>query len=201
VSPDPTAIDTLLKRLQSGDATAVGLLAQLTYSRLRLLVARMLNESFPVVNREHELDSVFNTAYLRLHDALSKMAAEASTPPTPADFFRFAAFKIRQVLLDLAGADRRRGRVFVPYGWSDEGSVIEPPESSKLNPPPETKARWAEFLEAVDALPEPQRTVFLMHFFMDMTQAQIADELRMTAKQVSREWLKACQSVGKFLPS
>jgi RNA polymerase sigma factor (sigma-70 family) len=202
VSPDSIAIQPLLDELRRGNAAALARLTAVTYNRLRLLAAKMVNESFPALRGVHDSDSVFNAVYLRLHTALSKMAAAASTPPTPADYFRFAAFKIRQALLDMVGADRRRMATEREFPDDQDGSILLGPDGlvQAPDPPPEVKVAWAEFLARVDALPDPQRDVFHMHFLMDVPQAQIAAELRLTAKQVSREWLKACQAVGKFLP-
>jgi RNA polymerase sigma factor (sigma-70 family) len=194
-------VQPLLDRLRSGDAAAVNDLTGLTYERLRRLAGKMLNESFPQVARDHSLNSVLNNALIRLGDALTKMAAAAKTPPTPVDYFRFAAFKIRQVLLDMAGADRRRAKLFTSYDWEDGDSVYEPTAGSQAALVPELRARWKEFLERVDALPKLERDVLQLHVLMELSQAQIAKEMGMEPKQVSRAWLKAAKAVGRYLPT
>jgi RNA polymerase sigma factor (sigma-70 family) len=194
-------IQPLLDRLRAGDAAAFNDLAALTYERLRRLAGKMLNESFPQVDRHHSLNSVLHNALIRLGHALTQMAAAAKSPPTPADYFRFAAFKIRQVLLDMAGADRRQRRLFTSYEWEDGDSVYEPAAGSQAALVPELRARWKEFLERVDALPELERDVLHLHVIMEMSQAQIAKEMRMEPKQVSRAWLKAAKAVGPYLPT
>jgi RNA polymerase sigma factor (sigma-70 family) len=201
MSNDSTLIQPLLDQLRRGDSTAIVKLTELAYERLRRLAGKMLNQSFGTVGRGHDLDSVLNNTYLRLHDALAKMASSALTPPTPADFFRFAAFKVRQVLLDMADRDRRvsRGRIEQP---SVEDSLWEPPPTwVDKGVRPEEAANWCEFLLRVDALPEVERDVFQMHFIMDMSQAEVAKELGMEPKQVSRTWLKAAGTIGKYLPT
>lgn len=202
MSPDPEDIQPLLDRLRGGDATAVALLAEVAYDRLRRLAGKMLSQSFAPVGRVHDLDSVLNTTYVRLHDALTKMAAEAKTPPTPADFFRFAAFKIRHVLFDMVNKDRRQRAVQKAFEWDREDSGWVPPAWwEDKGPSPDRQADWVEFLERVDRLPELDRDVFQMHVVMAMTQAQIAKELNLEPKQVSRAWLKAAAAVGKYLPA
>jgi hypothetical protein len=57
----------------------------------------MLHGSFPDVARRHDLDSVVHETWMRFLPALEK-----TDLPTVADFFRLAAFKFRQVLLDMA---------------------------------------------------------------------------------------------------
>jgi RNA polymerase sigma factor (sigma-70 family) len=202
MSSESVLIQPLLDQLRRGDPSAIGKLTELTYDRLRRLAGKMLNQSFGPLGRQHDLDSVLNTTFLTLHTALTAMAAEAKTPPTPADFFRFAAFKVRQVLLDMVGKDRRRQAKQREFEWdSDQSGWVPPPWWADGGPPPETQANWGEFLERVDGLPEPERDVFQMHFIMDMTQAEIARETGLEPKQVSRAWLKAAAAVGKFLPA
>ncbi len=201
MSSESVLIQPLLDQLRRGDPSAVGKLTELAYDRLRRLAGKMLSQSFGAVGREHDLDSVLNNTYLRLHAALAKMATAAKTPPTPADFFRFAAFKIRQVLLDMADRDRRlcHGRI-EPTATDD--SIVDPlPGAVDRGRSPEEQAKWVEFLVRVDGLPEAERDVFQMHFIMDMTQAEIARETGLEPKQVSRAWLKAAAAIGKFLPA
>src|SRR6516164_599493 len=95
----------LLDRLRQGDRAARRLLLERACERLRRLAGRMLHGSFPELARRHELDSVVHETWVRLLQAL-----ERTEPPTVADFFRLAAHKFRQVLLDLAQSERRRAQ-------------------------------------------------------------------------------------------
>src|SRR5215831_16296949 len=95
----------LLDRLRQGDREARRQLLERACERLRRLAGRMLHGSFPEVARRHELDSVVHETWVRLLQALDR-----TEPPTVADFFRLAAHKFRQVLLDMAEGERRRGR-------------------------------------------------------------------------------------------
>src|SRR6516225_3543572 len=95
----------LLERLRQGDRQARQLLLERACERLRRLAGRMLHGSFPELARRHEVDSVVHETWVRLLQALDKTA-----PPTVADFFRLAAHKFRQALLDLVQSERRRGQ-------------------------------------------------------------------------------------------
>src|SRR5215472_1527824 len=95
----------LLDRLRQGDRAARRVLLERACERLRRLAGRMLYGSFPELARRHELDSVVHETWVRLMQALEK-----TEPPTVADFFRLAAHKFRQVLLDMAQGERRRAR-------------------------------------------------------------------------------------------
>src|SRR6516164_10950906 len=95
----------LLDRLRKGDREARRLLLERACDRLRRLAGRMLHGSFPELARRHEVDSVVHETWMRLLQALEK-----TEPPTVADFFRLAAHKFRQVLLDMAQSDQRRAQ-------------------------------------------------------------------------------------------
>src|SRR5262245_43002292 len=93
----------LIDRMRQGDGQARRELLERAHGRLRKLTARILCGSFPALRGRHDLDSVVDETWLRLVRAL-----ERTDPPTVADFFRLAAHKIRQVLLDVAERARRR---------------------------------------------------------------------------------------------
>jgi DNA-directed RNA polymerase specialized sigma24 family protein len=103
---DDSSVDlqALIDRIRQGDAGARRLLLERACGRLRRLAARLLHGSFPALAARHELDSVVHETWLRLAQALDRVE-----PPTVADFFRLAAHKIRQVLLDMAERQRRLG--------------------------------------------------------------------------------------------
>src|SRR5215468_11481658 len=95
----------LLERVHRGDRLARRLLLERACERLRRLAGRMLHGSFPELAHRHEVDSVVHETWVRLLQALEK-----TEPATVADFFRLAAHKFRQVLLDMAQNERRRAQ-------------------------------------------------------------------------------------------
>src|SRR5438128_1855972 len=104
MTPDGTVeMQAVIDRILAGDHKARRELLDRACDRLRRLAARMLSQSFPALRRQHELDSVVHETWLRLVQAVEK-----SEPPTVADFFRLAAFKMRHVLLDMADHQRKR---------------------------------------------------------------------------------------------
>jgi len=196
--PDPTdsVYQPILDRLRQGDDTAVRELTDLAYARLRRLVAKIMNQSFPGVRRE--VDSVLNETWMRLYQALVK-----AKPPTPADFFRFAAHKVRQVLLDVAERDRRIGRrevMLAPPDSSDISWNFDPADSSNESYDPAALEQWAEFHRRVELLPDEPREVFKLHWYLGLTQADIATALGKEPKQVSRLWLRATSELAAHLP-
>src|SRR4051812_36370583 len=106
------ALQGLIDRMQQGDPKAKELLLERAYDRLRRLASRILSGSFPSVQARHDVHSVVHETWLRLRQTLEK-----TKPPTVADFFRVAAHKIRQVLLDLVERERKlAGRMGSEFG-------------------------------------------------------------------------------------
>jgi RNA polymerase sigma factor (sigma-70 family) len=179
-------LEVLLLRLRQGDSEARHRLLLRTYDRLRKLTAALLCRSFPRLRREHQLESVLHEAWIRLDQALA-----GCVPPTPRDFFRFASYKVRQVLLDMvARLDRRREEPFEP---GPDAEVAD------LSGCPEQLASWTEFHERVAALPAQQREVFELRYYHGLTNRQVAELLALSQKACSRLWLAASEHVAEAL--
>ena len=197
----PADYQRLLDRLRAREPGAIQELVAKAYDRLTRLAAKMMRESFPRVAEVREVDSVVNETYLRLAKAL-----ESVDLVTPADFFRFAAHKVRQTLLDMAAAARRgpetltEGAVLSPFGKSDDsgsGGGFDPGMSTL---DPAELAVWSELHRQVDGLPEDVKNVFVQHYYLGLTQAEIAAATGEAPKTVSRLWLKATSLLAKYLP-
>src|SRR5215467_5969067 len=144
-------LQSLLDRLRQGDREARRLFLERACERLRRLAGRMLHGSFPEVARRHELDSVVHETWVRLLQALEK-----TEPPTVADFFRLAAHKFRQVLLDMAQNERRRAQREV-LGLSEADSEGAATSTASTTCDPARLALWTESHERVAMLSEPER--------------------------------------------
>jgi RNA polymerase sigma factor (sigma-70 family) len=183
----------LLDRLRQGDREARRLLLERACERLRRLAGRMLHGSFPELARRHEVDSVVHETWVRLLQALEK-----TEPPTVVDFFRLAAHKFRQVLLDMAQSERRRGQREV-LGLSGVDSAGPAPSAAGTTYDPARLALWTEFHEKVATLSEPERAVFEMHYYLDLPQAEIARVLELHPRKVSYLWIAATEKLGEEL--
>jgi RNA polymerase sigma factor (sigma-70 family) len=183
----------LLDRLRQGDREARRLLLERACERLRRLAGRMLHGSFPELARRHELDSVVHETWVRLLQALEK-----TEPPTVADFFRLAALKFRQVLLDMAQSERRRAQREV-LGLSGADSEGRAPSAASSTYDPARLALWTEFHEKVGTLSEQERAVFEMHYYLELPQATIAQVLKLHPRKVSYLWIAATEKLGEGL--
>jgi RNA polymerase sigma factor (sigma-70 family) len=160
---------------------------------LRRLAARLLTGSFPAVQARHELDSVVHETWLRLLQALNR-----TEPPTVADFFRLAAHKIRQVLLDMAERQRRLGSREL-LGLGDDSAPTVPATDANQTYDPSRLALWTEFHEKVGALPDDERAVFEMHYYLELPQAEIARVLDLNPRKVSYLWVAATDKLADGL--
>jgi RNA polymerase sigma factor (sigma-70 family) len=186
-------LQNLLDRLRQGNREARRLLLERACERLRRLAERMLYGSFPELARRHELDSVVHETWLRLLQAL-----DTTEPPTVADFFRLAAHKFRQVLLDMAQGERRRAqREVLGLSATDRQGPVPPAASTTCDPA--RLALWTEFHEKVATLSEQERTIFNMHYYLDLPQAEIARVLELHPRKVSYLWIAATEKLGEWL--
>jgi RNA polymerase sigma factor (sigma-70 family) len=190
---DSVELQGLLDRLRQGDREARRLLLERACERLRRLAGRMLHGSFPEVARRHEVDSVVHETWVRLLQALDK-----TEPPTVADFFRLAALKFRQVLLDMAQGERRRAQREV-LGLSGADSAGPVPDGAGTTHDPARLALWTEFHEKVATLSEQERAVFEMHYYLELPQAEIARVLGLHPRKVSYLWIAATEKLGEEL--
>jgi RNA polymerase sigma factor (sigma-70 family) len=183
----------LLDRLRQGDREARRLLLERACERLRRLAGRMLHGSFPQLACRHEVDSVVHETWVRLLQALEK-----TEPSSVADFFRLAAHKFRQVLLDMAQRERRRGQREV-LGLSGMDSAGPAPAEMSTTNDPARLALWTEFHEKVATLSEQERAVFEMHYYLGLPQAEIAQVLELHPRKVSYLWIAATEKLGEGL--
>jgi RNA polymerase sigma-70 factor (ECF subfamily) len=192
-----TQLQAILDRMAVGDVTARLELIGRAYDRLRRLAQRMLRQ-FPRVRSFEDTGDL-------LHDSLPRLtrALETVPPASVAEFFRLAGKQMRWELLDLVqrhgGEQPPAGQgATPPHGDTSAGtpSAADPPDSTH-NPP--TLASWTEFHEAVAALPEPEREVFELLYYHELTQAEAGAVLQVAEITVRRRWLAARRQLGKFL--
>ncbi len=191
---DTTAdLQDLIDRLRRGDDSARAELLTRAYHRLRRIAASMYHRDFPRLKDRHDVESVVDESWSRLMRAL-----ETVRPPTVEDFLRLVAHKVRQVLLDMADQQRRRD------GWvrgglldgSEDPANIEPSDNSLE---PGRLALLTEFHRQVENLPEDQRTVFDLHYYTDLPQAEIARLLGLHPRKVSYLWVAATEQLAERL--
>ncbi|HEY8503067.1 MAG TPA: sigma-70 family RNA polymerase sigma factor [Gemmataceae bacterium] len=185
-------LTTVFRRLRAGDPDARRELLGRAYDRLRRLAGVMLRGSFPALQTRHEPESVVNEACVRLLKAFDADCIPSGTE----DFFRFAAFKVRQVLLDLA---ERQRRLPVQFPAPEAGSAPAPDPAQETYDPV-ALAVWGDFHARAGELPEGEREVFGLRYYLGVSQREIAEALDMHPKAVSRLWIAATERLADVLP-
>jgi RNA polymerase sigma factor (sigma-70 family) len=190
---DSIILQGLLDRMKAGDVAARRELLDRACTRLRRLANTMFAGSFPALRGQHELDSVVHETWLRLLQALDRVE-----PPTVADFFRLAAHKMRQVLLDMADRERRRATREVTGTGDDSGhGGLAAAGGQTLDPA--RLALWSEFHTRVAHLPDDERKVFELHYYLELPQAEIARMLDLHPRKVSYLWVAATERLADNL--
>ena len=193
MSDDSLVLQGLLERMNQGDRAARRELLDRACTRLRRLANAMFAGSFPALREQHELDSVVHETWLRLLQALDQVE-----PPTVADFFRLAAHKVRQVLLDQADRQRRRADREAPGlgGDSDSGRFAS---MAAQTLDPARLALWSELHARVANLPDDERQVFELHYYLELPQAEIARMLGLHPRKVSYLWVAGTERLADDL--
>lgn len=182
-------VEMLLQELHEGRQEARGELLQATADRLTALT-RKLKRSFPRVGRWEQTEDVFQNASMRLYQAMADTEIK-----DPLHYFRLAALQIRRELIDLA----RRYDGPQGIGRNHFSARVNPSEETKqpafdsaeATYDPAAVAQWAEFHEAIEALPEDQREITELLWYHAMSQEDAASLLNVDVRTVRRRWRAA----------
>jgi len=182
-------VSNQLDRLRQGDEGARGALIAGAAKRMQLLTQKMFRD-YPRLERWTEADDVYQQAIIRLHRSLADLRPESSL-----DFFRLAALQIRRELKDLArhyfgpeGIGRNHASQIRVNADSTVASLPIQPDDT-LNP--EVLARWSDFHAAVEKLPDEQRQAFDLLWYHEISQAEAAEVMGVSERQVRRYWQSA----------
>jgi RNA polymerase sigma-70 factor (ECF subfamily) len=186
-----------LQRLERGDLTARDRIIELCAGRLRELAHRMLAR-FPGVRRWEDTDDVFQNAAMRLHRALGAMQFDS-----PRSIMALAATQLHRELIDLA----RRHAGPASYAANHGTNVMPLPAADSgaeqyINQTPDSETnldRWALFHEAIGNLPQDQREVFHLVWYLGANQKTIATLLDCSERTVKYRWRSAREAVRAAL--
>lgn len=192
-SPESQLSHLLAHAAHEGGECAFDRVIEAAQQRFVQLTRRMLR-NYPHLQRWEATDDVVQEAAVRLYRSLDE-----TRPSTTAEFFGLAALQIRRTIIDLArhhfgpqgNARRHRsdpmlmlGHHFNPVDLSDE---------------PQSLAEWTAFHEAVDRLPNDERTVFEAVFYGGMTYAETASLTGVTRRTVIRRMNCARLRLTRFV--
>jgi RNA polymerase sigma factor (sigma-70 family) len=179
-------LQSCLDRLNANDPSARDELIKLSYERLAILVGRMLKKDDRVGAWE-QTDDIVQNAALRLWKSL-----EHVRPGSVPEFLGLAATQIRRELIDLARhyfGQQGAGMHQVALGPAGDSSTSPTPfEGAETTYDPSRLAVWTEFHRAVEALPDEERQLFEMLWYLGMPQDEVARFLGVDVSTVKRRW-------------
>ncbi len=184
-------IESLLGLANDGDESAREQLLTLANDRLMAL-SRKLKRGFPRVGRWEQTEDVCQMASLKLYDALAATKVNDSR-----HFFRLAAKKIRETLIDLArhyqgahgvGANHATQMPASSNGTS-AGSLME--NAGEMTQNPQQLAQWKELHEGIGSLPDELREMFDLLWYNELSQDEAAGIVGISTRQVKRRWRDA----------
>lgn len=185
-STDASRLEQCLARLEAGDANAREEVMTLACNRLRHMAHRML-QRYPTVRRYDETDDVVQNAALRLHRALAEVQ-----PVTVPGFLGLAAIQVRRELIDLArkhmGTESYAANHETNYQQvhgEHRAKIDDAPASSE---PHEQLVRWTRLHEAAESLPDDERRLFHLVWYLGADQKEAARLLDCSTRTVKRRW-------------
>jgi len=173
-TPANEGVTQLLLAWSEGDQTALERLIPLVYEELRKRAREHMRRERP--GHSMQTTGLVNEVYLRLVD-LNQLRWQ-----NRAHFFAIAAQLMRQILVDYARARRyaKRG------GWARQVSLDEAAIVSKT--------RSAEFIALDDALKSlatidlRKSQIVELRYFVGLSVKETAEVLKISPRQVAREW-------------
>lgn len=195
---DPQSITDCLNRLRSGDETGREVLISFACGRMREIAHRMLR-TFRSVRRWDETDDVVQNASIRLDRALRQ-----TVPEDVRGLIGLAATQVRRELLDLA--KKHRGPESYAANHETNYQRLDGELRAKVNDvaaqfePAERLERWTRLHEAAEKLPEEEREVFHMCWYLGLKQEQIATLLDCSIRTVKRRWEAAKERLAAAVP-
>jgi RNA polymerase sigma factor (sigma-70 family) len=188
-------IQALLDRLRRGDAAARRELLERAHHRLVRIASTLFQRDFRGLQGRHDLESVVDEAWMGLLRAL-----DSTQPETAERFFGLIFLKVRHALLQIARRQRRHAARSLdgPLDADESGArdAFDPGDSTDE---PGRLAILSELHEQVERLPDPEKMVFGLHYYLGLTQVEAAEIMGLPPKQVSRLWLQATKRLAKWL--
>jgi len=186
-----------LDAFSRGDPKAEELLLGHCHAWLQVLAEKKILPRYPEVARWDRPSDLVQDATLRLCFALRE-----KPPESERHLLNLAALKLRQVVVDRLRHYRAGRNPLAHAGTNvvaDEGHLqVEEAEDAATGPM--TYNRWTTFFQAVDALPELQREIFHMTWFLGADQATIARACDCSVETIKRHWREAKESIKALVP-
>ena len=171
------SVTQFLQRWSTGDREAAEQALPLVYNELRRIAARELR-------RERGGQTLQATAIV--HEAYMRLAGQTGLEwPSRAHFLAFAAYLIRQVLVDHARSRNRlkRGKGYEKVTLREAADLAGEKSSDVI--------ALDEALSSLEKIDPRKASIVELKFFAGLTLEEIAEQLGISEVTVSREWRRA----------
>ena len=179
-------LEACVDRLRAGDTGARDDLIALACGRMQVMARRMLKR-FPKVRRWDETSDVVQNATIRLYRTLGSL-----TPHDARGFLGLAAVQVRRELLDLArkhsGPESFAANYETNYRREDSPQQARVDEVADQTGGIDQLARWSLLHESAERLPDEERELFHLVWYMGAKQDEVARMLDCSVRTVKRRW-------------
>lgn len=187
-------ITDILAAHRRGDPAAIELLVTHCQKRIEYIASKLLR-AHPEVRRWEETGDVVQESSLRLLAAL-----RARHPESECHLLRLAALQVRRELIDLVRhykGPQSPVAQLETNSFKDDGNVFMRVDhvSAKDAETVTASERWERFHAAVADLPDEERQVFEMTWYLGVDQATIAGLKGCSTRTVKRRWQEAQNSI------
>jgi RNA polymerase sigma-70 factor (ECF subfamily) len=197
-SAEENRLAACLERLAAADPSARDELIAIACVRMRGLAHRMLR-AFPRVRRWDETDDVVQNAALRLYRALGQVV-----PADVRGFMGLAAVQVRRELLDLAkkhaGPESYASNHETNYQRIDGEARAKVDDASDAGESHERITRWTQLHELAASLPDDERELFHLVWYLGLKQDEAANLLGCSIRTVKRRWEEAKRLLAAAMP-
>ncbi|MEM8678124.1 MAG: sigma-70 family RNA polymerase sigma factor [Planctomycetota bacterium] len=183
-------LESHIRRFNEGDPAAREALLHATSERL-LALSHQLKRNFSGVGRWEQTEDICQIASLKIFEAL-----QATKLNDARHYFRLAAKKIRETLIDLArhyqgpqGMGANHMTQFVPH--AGEEAPPPPHDPGEMTQNPGLLAQWQDLHRKIEELPESSREMFDLLWYNEVPQEKVAELLGISVRQVKRRWRTA----------
>jgi RNA polymerase sigma factor (sigma-70 family) len=188
-------LESTLERHRAGDPQAVEILMEFVERKVAAKVATLL-PTYPCVARWDRPSDIRQDAAIKLLDSLT-----AVKPESVRHLLNLAALQVKRVLVDKVREHSRGGRGLGNLEdvalWPDDRHPAD--EACCPMTGPGTLDQWQRFHACVDSLPELDREVFSMRWYLEEDEETIAKALGVSRSTVQRAYSRAKKVIQEKL--
>ncbi len=189
-SPIPASarsFESLLGRAAAGEEQAYDEVISRASARLLKLTRKMF-QAYPRLRRFEQTDDVYQQAAWKLYRSLAEVR-----PDSMRSFMGLAAMQINRTLIDLARHHFGPEGAAAHHHSDPDGDGLPQAvaHAKALEGSPESLEEWARLHAGIETLPDEEREVFTLTWYVGLGRVEIAELLSISPSTVKRRWRSA----------